>query len=85
MSVQIHIVMGTTGEYNDRSQWAVCAYQDKARADEHADLAKIEAHKIEKQDQTVTQVLMMPVTSTILTCIWTTQVYRLLCYFCRPV
>jgi len=48
MSIQVHVVMGSTGEYSDRTQWAVCAYQDKMRADQHADLAKIEAHKMEK-------------------------------------
>ncbi len=48
MSIQIHVVMGSTGEYSDRRQWTVCAYQDKERAINHADLAKLEAHKIEK-------------------------------------
>jgi hypothetical protein len=48
MSIQVHVVMGSTGEYSDRSEWPVCAYQDKARADEHADLAKNEAHKLAK-------------------------------------
>jgi len=48
MSIQIYIVMGSTGEYSNRTEWAVGAYQDKAMAEQHADLAKIEAHAIEK-------------------------------------
>jgi hypothetical protein len=50
MSVKVYVVMGATGEYSDHRTWTVCAYQDKKRAEEHADLAKIEAHKIQKQD-----------------------------------
>jgi len=49
MSIQIYVVMGTTGEYSDRTEWSVGAYQDRARADEHADLATTEAYKICKE------------------------------------
>ncbi len=31
----IYTVMGTTGEYSDRSEWPVVAYTDKSRAEEH--------------------------------------------------
>lgn len=41
----VHIVMGTTGEYSDRSEWPVCGYADKALADKHADEAKLWDHK----------------------------------------
>lgn len=46
MSIQVYVVMGSTGEYSDRSEWAVCAYQDKSKAEQHADHAKLIAHKI---------------------------------------
>jgi hypothetical protein len=50
MSVKIYVVMGSTGEYSDHSTWTVCAYQDKQRAEEHADLAMMEARKIREHD-----------------------------------
>lgn len=31
----IHIVVGTVGEYSDRSEWEVCAYFDKSLAEAH--------------------------------------------------
>jgi hypothetical protein len=49
MSIQVYIVMGTTGQYSDRTQWTVGAYQDKTRADMHADLAMTEACRIAKE------------------------------------
>lgn len=48
MSIQVHVIIGQTGEYSDHTEWAVAAYQDLERATQHADLAKIEAHRIEK-------------------------------------
>jgi hypothetical protein len=40
------IVMGTTGEYSDRTEWPVIAYFDRASADKHADAAMLEAKLI---------------------------------------
>jgi hypothetical protein len=31
----VYVVMGTTGEYSDRNEWAVMAYLDEAAAQEH--------------------------------------------------
>ena len=31
----VFVVMGTTGEYSDRNEWAVMAYLDEAQAQEH--------------------------------------------------
>ena len=31
----IYVVMGTTGEYSDRTEWPIAAYSDKAMAQEH--------------------------------------------------
>jgi hypothetical protein len=39
--MKVYIVMGTTGEYSDRSEWPVCGYQDKALATQHADQATL--------------------------------------------
>jgi hypothetical protein len=36
----IYIVQGSTGEYSDRTDWIVCAYTDKEKADEHATKAE---------------------------------------------
>lgn len=33
---KIYIVMGTTGEYSERSEWPVCAYTDQQQAQKHA-------------------------------------------------
>jgi len=35
----VYIVMGTTGEYSDRSEWSVCAYPERAQAEEHVERA----------------------------------------------
>lgn len=35
MSKVVFVVSGTTGEYSDREEWAVCAYEDEALAKEH--------------------------------------------------
>lgn len=34
---QIHIVWGTQGEYEDRSEWIVAVYFDEELADKHAE------------------------------------------------
>ena len=47
--MKIYIVRGPTGEYSDRSEWVVCAYPNKRDAEKHADLAKIELHRIYKE------------------------------------
>jgi hypothetical protein len=31
----VFVVMGTTGEYSDRNEWAVMAYLDEDKAQEH--------------------------------------------------
>ena len=49
MSIQVYVVIGSTGEYSDYMQWYVCAYQDKSRADKHAQAAYDEAVKIDKE------------------------------------
>jgi len=43
--MNVFIVYGTTGEYSDRSEWAVCAYPKREDADKHADQAKLWDHK----------------------------------------
>lgn len=35
----IYVVMGSTGEYSDRTEWPVCAYSDKSEAQTHCQLA----------------------------------------------
>lgn len=37
---KLHVVQGTSGEYSDRREWIVCAYEDKAKAEAHAEAAK---------------------------------------------
>ena len=37
--MNVYVVMGTTGEYSDRSEWSVAAYDDRKLADKHADEA----------------------------------------------
>lgn len=44
--MKIFIVMATTGEYSDRDEWLVCAYQDKAKAEDHIVRAGKEAANI---------------------------------------
>lgn len=39
MSQTIWVVMGSTGEYSDRSEWLVVAFPDEAQAKRHADAA----------------------------------------------
>lgn len=45
--MKIYIVMGTTGEYSDRSEWPVVAYQDEAMAQAHVLAATAEASRIQ--------------------------------------
>jgi hypothetical protein len=44
---KIYIVMGTTGEYSDRSEWPVAAYFDVLKAQEHVENATKVAQGIE--------------------------------------
>ncbi len=39
MTMQIHIVIASQGEYSDRTEWPVCAYLDEAVAREHVRLS----------------------------------------------
>lgn len=43
--MKIYLVVGTTGEYSDRSTWYVCAYPNKKDAEKHADEAKLWDHQ----------------------------------------
>jgi hypothetical protein len=36
---EIHVVMGSTGEYSDSRTWLVAAYDDKDMAEQHSDEA----------------------------------------------
>src|SRR3990167_11101440 len=51
MTTKIYVVMGTTGEYSDRTEWAVCAYAHKSMAEKHADEAMLWSHKHGKAAQ----------------------------------
>lgn len=51
MAKPIYIVMGSTGEYSDRREWAVKAYFDQDKAVRHADEAAEIAHKLMKTDK----------------------------------
>jgi len=46
MENKIYVVMGTTGEYSDRSEWLVIAYFDEEKAKQHVTLARQEAKRI---------------------------------------
>lgn len=37
---QIFVVMGSTGEYSDRHEWAILAYTDETLAQTHVQLAE---------------------------------------------
>jgi hypothetical protein len=43
----IWVVMGTTGEYSDRSEWPVKAFRDQEVAERFALAAKVRADEIE--------------------------------------
>lgn len=42
----IYVVMGTTGEYSDRTEWPVVAYTNESDARRHVELAGNEAKTI---------------------------------------
>ena len=41
----VWIVMGTTGEYSDRSEWPICVYTNKQAAEDHVEQATQLAHE----------------------------------------
>lgn len=43
----LHVVIGSTGEYSDRSEWLVRAFRDEAAAREWAEKAATRAKEIE--------------------------------------
>lgn len=47
MTIPIYVVMGTTGEYSDRSQWPVKAYRTEASARVLVEKASERAREIE--------------------------------------
>ena len=47
--MMIWVVEGSTGEYDDRRDWTVCAYTSKEAANDHAEAAKKAALKISLQ------------------------------------
>jgi hypothetical protein len=47
MHTHIYIVMGATGEYSDRNEWAVAAYYDEELAKTHVEEATKRAKAIE--------------------------------------
>ena len=46
--MKIWIVEGTTGEYSDRTDWVVCAYKSKKKAEDHVFNAMRRGKEIEK-------------------------------------
>ena len=42
----VFVVIGSTGEYSDRTEWVVCAYKDEELAKQHVVLAKQRAQEI---------------------------------------
>ncbi len=42
----IYVVMGTTGEYSDRTEWPVLAYLSKPQAEEHVEKASARAREL---------------------------------------
>lgn len=43
---QIHVVMGSTGEYSDHQEWSVAAYFSKSKAEEHVVKASARAREL---------------------------------------
>lgn len=43
------VVMGTTGEYSDRKEWLVCAYENETLARTHAEEAQKAAARLTVQ------------------------------------
>jgi hypothetical protein len=56
----IWVVMGSTGEYSDHRTWLVCAYEDKTRAERHADEAAKRAKAVDdakcEHDEPLTEI-----------------------------
>lgn len=50
--MKIYIVEGTTGEYSDRTDWTVCAYRSKEKAEEHARNAMLRAVELNNNRST---------------------------------
>lgn len=48
--VDIHLVVGSTGEYENYHEWVVKAYRDRDKAVAHANLAEQEAERIFKKN-----------------------------------
>lgn len=46
--MKIYLVQGTTGEYSDRTDWVVCAYRSKQKAEDHASKAMHRAMELFK-------------------------------------
>lgn len=42
----LYVVMGTTGEYSDRDEWPVAAYEEKELAELHVTLAEKRANEL---------------------------------------
>lgn len=42
----VYVVMGTTGEYSDRDEWAVCAYTSEDSAKTHVERATARAREL---------------------------------------
>ncbi len=45
MAEKIYVVMGTTGEWSDRTEWTVAAYIDEEEAKKHVELASEKANE----------------------------------------
>jgi hypothetical protein len=46
MKKRIHLACGTEGDYDEREEWVVCAYADKAHAVTHVDLANEDEQRV---------------------------------------
>lgn len=44
---KIYVVGGTTGEYSNRTDWNVCAYRSKKKAETHVRNAMLRAKELE--------------------------------------
>ena len=47
--MKVYIVMGSCGEYSDRTEWAVAWYSDEKIAEKHGDLAAERSFQIAKK------------------------------------
>ncbi len=48
--MKIYIVEGSTGEYSDRSEWVVCAFRSKEKAEELASKATLRAKELQGEN-----------------------------------